>query len=163
MKRFCYAQMSALAGLCLVASIGVAAADPASEEGQVRGAVTNNIDAWASFDADKVTNTYAPDVVWQNPFGLRIHGTKDLHAFLTHLFARPGYRSGKDSSPPVIQDVRLLGPDAAVVWSEETSSGQVENGKPLGERRTHDLQMYRRTQAGWLITDEMIMDERTLP
>jgi hypothetical protein len=59
--------------------------------------------------------------------------------------------------------VRMLGPDIAVVWSEESSIGQIENGKPLGARHSHYLQVLHRTPAGWLITDDMIMDERALP
>jgi hypothetical protein len=56
----------------------------------------------------------------------------------------------------------MLGPDVAVVWSEETSSGQVENGKPIGDRHSHYLEVLHRTAKGWLITDDMIMDERPI-
>jgi uncharacterized protein (TIGR02246 family) len=163
MRFFNCAQVGALAGLCLVSSIGLAVASPTSEEAAVLAAVTKNIDAWASYDADKVANSYAPDVTWQNPFGVRIHGRAELKSFLTNLFARPGFRSGKDTSAPAVQDVRLTGPDAAIVWSEESSIGQTQNGKPIGARHSHYLQVFHRTQSGWLITDEMIMDERDLP
>jgi uncharacterized protein (TIGR02246 family) len=122
-----------------------------------------NIEGWARFDADEVASTYAPDATWQNPFGVRLHGPGQLHAFLLRLFARPGYRAAKDTSPPTIQAIRMLGPDAAAVWSEESSTGQIENGKPLGDRHSHYLQVLHRTPKGWKITDDMIMDERTIP
>ncbi len=57
----------------------------------------------------------------------------------------------------------MLGDDAAVVWSEESISGQTEDGKPLGDRHSHYLQVLQKTRAGWLITDDMIMDERSIP
>jgi uncharacterized protein (TIGR02246 family) len=136
------------------------AADP---EAEVRAVVMRNIEGWTRFDADEVASTYAPDATWQNPFGVRLHGPGQLHDFLIHLFARPGYRAAKDTSPPTIQEIRMLGPDAAAAWSEESSTGQIENGKPLGDRHSHCLQVLHRTPGGWKITDEMIMDERSLP
>ena len=159
LRRF--AQRS-LAAICLLAP-ATAAAQAAGPEDQVRAVVARNIDGWSKFDADEIAGTYAPDATWQNPFGVRLQGPKQLRAFLIHLFARPGFRAAKDTSAPAVQSVRMLGPDAAVVWSEESSTGQIENGKPLGDRHSHYLQVLHRTAAGWLITDDMIMDERTLP
>jgi uncharacterized protein (TIGR02246 family) len=155
-----------LATSLFAASVSIAAnaasAAP-SEESEVRALVARNINGWSAFDAAKVAGTYTADATWQNPFGVRLTGSKQIEAFLNHLFARPGFRAAKDTSPPAVQQVRLLGPDAAVVWSEESSMGQIENGKPLGDRHSHYLQVVHRTPAGWLITDDMIMDERSLP
>jgi uncharacterized protein (TIGR02246 family) len=147
---------------CLVLAIsnGAYASGP---EADVRALIARNIDGWARYDATGVASTYAGDATWQNPFGVRLHGPGQIKDFLTHLFARPGFRSGKDTSAPKIDAVRMLGPDVAVVWSEEASTGQTENGKSLGDRHSHYLQVVHKTASGWLITDDMIMDERAVP
>jgi uncharacterized protein (TIGR02246 family) len=153
---------------CLVLAVcigtdSIGAAHATDPEAAVRATIARNIDGWSKYDADEIAGTYAPDAIWQNPFGVRLQGPKQLKSFLIRLFARPGFRAGKDTSAPSVQAVRMLGPDAAVVWSEESSTGQIENGKPLGDRHSHYLQVLHRTSAGWLITDDMIMDERALP
>lgn len=133
------------------------------QETEVRALISRNIEGWARFDPAEIASTYSDDATWQNPFGVRITNPAQLEQFLKRLFARPGFRAAKDTSPPVIQQVRLLGADTAVVWSEESSAGQIENGKPLGPRHSHYLQVVHRTSRGWLITDDMIMDERSVP
>jgi uncharacterized protein (TIGR02246 family) len=130
---------------------------------QVRALVARNIEGWSRYDAALVASTYADDATWQNPFGVRLQGPAKIKAFLDRLFSRAGYRAAKDTRPPTVQAVRFLGPDVAVVWSEETSVGQIEDGKPLGDRHSHYLQVLHRTAAGWRITDDMIMDERPVP
>jgi uncharacterized protein (TIGR02246 family) len=146
--------------ICM-AACAIGAAYAAGTEDEVRATIARNIDGWSKYDADEIAGTYAPDATWQNPFGVRLQGPQQIKSFLVRLFARPGYLAAKDTSPPAVQAVRMLGPDAAVVWSEESSTGQIENGKPLGDRHSHYLQVLHRTAAGWLITDDMIMDERT--
>jgi uncharacterized protein (TIGR02246 family) len=148
--------------LGLLSNVSIAATASTPED-EVRAVVARVIEGFATYDAAKVAGCYTDDAVWQNPFGVRLRGSEQIQAFLTRLFDRPGYRSANDTEAPRIQSVRLLGPDVAVVWSEETSNGQIENGKPLGERRSHYLEVLRRTAKGWLITDDMIMDERTGP
>jgi len=155
--------LTAFIGVVLLAQ-GVAVAAFANQrETEVRALISRNLEGWAKFDPAEIAGTYADDATWQNPFGVRITGPVQLEKFLKRLFARPGFRAAKDTSPPAIQQVRLLGPDTAVVWSEESSAGQIENGKPLGPRHSHYLQVVHLTPHGWLITDDMIMDERQLP
>ncbi len=160
--------MSGQRGLLIVATIcalmvGAVTAQASSDEEAIRAVVARNADAWAKYDPIELASTYAPDATWQNPFGVRLHGPDQIKAFTTKIFARRGFRAAKDTSPPRIQAVRMLGDDAAVVWSEESSSGQTEDGKPLGDRHSHYLQVLQKTRAGWLITDDMIMDERGVP
>jgi uncharacterized protein (TIGR02246 family) len=147
-----------LALTCIVG--GAYASGP---EDEVRAVVARNIDGWAKFDSAEVASTYADEATWQNPFGVRLQGPTQIKAFIDRLFKRAGYRAAKDTSPATIQAVRLIGPDVAVVWSEESSTGQMENGKPIGDRHSHYLQVLHRTPSGWLITDDMIMDERPVP
>lgn len=125
-----------------------------------RAILAAEVRLFASYDAKLAPRVYAPDVIWQNPFGVRLRGASAVERFLQRLFARRGYRSGEDVSAPVVTDLRLATPGLAVAWSEETSQGQVEDGKPLGTRKSHYLEVLRRLPMGWRITDEMIMDER---
>jgi len=156
-----------LRGSAIVLAVGLLAmkAGPASAaeaEADVRAVINRVTDGFATYNAGEIASCYTDDALWQNPFGVRLKGAPQIKKFLTVLFQRSGYRSGKDTSAPVIQNIRMLGPDAAVVWSEESSSGQVENGKPIGDRHSHYLEVLHRTAKGWLITDDMIMDERAI-
>jgi len=155
--------LAALIGALLLAQSISTTAFANQQETEVRALISRNIEGWLKFDSAEIASTYADDATWQNPFGVRITGPIRLEQFLKRLFARPGFRAAKDTSPPTIQQVRLLGPDTAVVWSEESSAGQIENGKPLGPRHSHYIQVVHRTPHGWLITDDMIMDERSVP
>jgi uncharacterized protein (TIGR02246 family) len=149
--------------VALIAAIaGTAAVPPAFADdlAEVRAVLQTEIRLFDVYDAKLAAQVYAPDVIWQNPFGVRIRSEGELERFLTRLFNRPGYRSGKDTSPPVVTDVKLLGPEAAVAWGEETSAGQVEDGKPLGVRKSHYLEVLRKRDGMWRVTDEMIMDEK---
>jgi uncharacterized protein (TIGR02246 family) len=152
--------MKTLAILAGLAALALAAPAWADDIADVRAVVQTEIRLFATYDAPLAAKVYAPDVIWQNPFGVRIHGEAELERFLTKLFARPGFRSGKDEAPPVITDVRILARDTAVVWSEESSSGQVEDGKPIGPRKSHYLEVLKKRHGVWRITDEQIMDEK---
>jgi hypothetical protein len=140
-----------------VMSASIARADDISD---VRAVLNAEIKMFATYDAKLAPGIFTPDVIWQNPFGVRFHGEAELVRFLTDLFNRPGYRSGKDLSAPVVTDVRMLGPGLASAWSEETSEGQTEAGKSIGLRKSHYLEVLRKQGGVWLITDEMIMDEK---
>jgi ketosteroid isomerase-like protein len=149
--------------LALIAAATALVTGPAARAddlADVRAVLTAETDMFARYDARMARGIFAPDVIWQNPFGVRFHSEADLEKFLTRLFERPGYRSGKDIGAPVITDVRLLAPDVAVAWGEETSQGQIEAGKPLGLRKSHYLDVLRKRGGGWRVTDEMIMDEK---
>ena len=155
--------LATLIGLVLLAQSASFAAFANQQETEVRSLISRNIEGWLKFDSAEIASAYADDATWQNLFGVRITGPVRLEQFPKRLFARPGFRAAKDTSPPTIQQVRLLGTDTAVVWSEESSAGQIENGKLLGPRHSHYLQVAHRTPRGWLITDDMIMDERGVP
>ena len=154
--------LATLIGLVLLAQSASFAAFANQQETEVRSLISRNIEGWLKFDPAEIASAYADDATWQSPSGVRITGPV-RQQFPKRLFARPGFRAAKDTSPPTIQQVRLLGPDTAAVWSEKSSVGQIENGKPLGPRHSHYLQVVYRTPRGWLITDDMIMDERGVP
>jgi hypothetical protein len=64
-------------------------------------------------DVTLAARVFAPDVIWQNPFGVRFHGEAELERFLTGPFKRPGYLAGKSTNTPVFTDVTLLSDSSA--------------------------------------------------
>ena len=143
----------------LVLFAGVAHADDVAD---VRASLDALAASWAAFDSAGVAGHYTDDAIWQNPFGVRIKGPLRLKAFLDNLFSRPGYRSGKDVAPATVTDVRIISPGVAAAWTLEVSRGQIDDatGKPMGERRSHYLEVLVKRDGRWMITDDMIMDEK---
>jgi uncharacterized protein (TIGR02246 family) len=150
-----------LAAACaaLLLTAGAARADDSAD---VRASVEALIGSWAAFDSAGVASHYTDDAIWQNPFGVRLRGTRELKAFLDNLFRRPGYRSGKDVAPAKVTDIRIVAPGVATAWTLEVSRGEIDDstGKPMAERRSHYLEVLVKRDGRWLITDDMIMDEK---
>lgn len=151
---------SLIAGVLAAATFGstALAADATSA---VRRLLERENRMYSTFDASDAAVVYARDVRWQNPFGVRFTNQADLEGFLKRLFSRPGFRSAMEVTQPQIADIRILGPNAAVAWSYESSQGQVrQDGSTVGVRKSHILYALQRRAGRWVITDEMIMDER---
>ena len=131
-----------------------------ADEAAVRAVIDRETEGWAKFDSKEVASVFTEDVVWQNPFGVRIHGRADLEKFLTDLMARPGYRAGKDTSPTKILDLRLTSPTTAAVWSDEQSQGQTNDnsGHPMDARHSYYLEVLVKRDGVWKISDALIMD-----
>ncbi|HXL98846.1 MAG TPA: SgcJ/EcaC family oxidoreductase [Rhizomicrobium sp.] len=127
----------------------------------VRAVVNRVEDGYDKYDAKQVASVYTADAIWQNPFGVRLQGRDQIEKFLTKLFQRPGYRSGKSTSK-LTMEIHFVTPDVAVAWSEEASAGQIDDstGKPIGQRKSHYMEVLVRKPGGWFITDDMIMDEK---
>jgi ketosteroid isomerase-like protein len=140
---------------------GPTTAARADDLADVRATVALEGTLFDTRDARLAAKVYAPDVIWQNPFGVRFHREAELERVLTGLFKRPGYLAGKETSKPVFTDVTLLGPTAATAWEEDESQGQIDDatGKPIGVRKSHVLYVLQKRNGVWLIVDEMIMDE----
>ena len=77
---------------------------------------------WRESSSTLAAQVYAPDVIWQNPFGVRLHSEAALERFLTGLFKRPGYLAGTSTSTPVFKDVTLL--DATSATNEPVLKAQ---------------------------------------
>ena len=103
-----------LAALLCLAFPGARGQQPA-EERAIRSVLARETDGWNTFNAEEVTSTYTEDVIWQNPFGVRLHGKKEVRKFLTDLLARPGYRAGTSTTPTTVLDLRLTSPTTAAV------------------------------------------------
>jgi uncharacterized protein (TIGR02246 family) len=132
----------------------------AGDESDVRAVVAHEIEGWAKYDAKQVASVFTSDAVWQNPFGVRLHGSAEIEDFLNELFQRPGYRSAKDTSAPKILDMRFASPTVAIVWSDEKSEGQVDDttGKPMLPRHSYYLEVVVKKDGSWKISDSLITD-----
>lgn len=72
----------------------------ASDTEDVRAVVAREIDAWSKFDAKAVVSLYTSDAIWQNPFGVRLHGTAELAKFLNQLLSDRATGRPKTQFPP---------------------------------------------------------------
>jgi uncharacterized protein (TIGR02246 family) len=131
-----------------------------ADEAAIRSVFAREQEGWDKFDAKEVVSTYTDDVIWQNPFGVRIHGRADMEKFLTDLLARPGYRAGKSTVPVKIIDLHLTSPTTAVVWSDERIEGLVNDfsGHPMDPRHSYYLEVFVKKDGVWKISDSIIMD-----
>jgi uncharacterized protein (TIGR02246 family) len=131
-----------------------------NDEGAIRTVLAREAEGWDKFDAKEVVSTYTDDIIWQNPFGVRIHGRAEMEKFLTDLLARPGYRAGKSTVPTKILDLRLTSPTTAVVWSDEWIEGLVNDfsGHPMEPRHSYYLRVMVKKEGEWKTSDFLIMD-----
>ncbi len=151
---------SALPAALLFLTLRVAPGQQPSEEAAIRSVLARETDGWNRFSAKDVVATFTDDVVWQNPFGVRIHGKKDMETFLTDLLARPGYRAGTSTTPRTVLDLRLTSPTTATVWSDERIEGLVNDysGNPMQPRHSYYLEVLVKRDGVWKISDALIMD-----
>ena len=137
-----------------------AVSQTSSDEAAVRAVIARETQGWDKFDPKQVASVFTVDALWQNPFGVRLHGRAEIEKFLTDLLARPGYRAGKDTNPTRILDLRFTSPTSAAVWSDESSQGQVNDisGNPMQPRHSYYLEVLVKKDGVWLISDALIMD-----
>ncbi len=131
-----------------------------SEDAAIRAVLARETEGWNTFNPEEVASTYTEDVIWQNPFGVRLHGRKEVEKFLTDLLARPGYRAGISTVPTRVLDLRLTSPTTAVVWSDERIEGLVNDlsGNPMQPRHSYYLKVLVKKDGAWKISDFLIMD-----
>ena len=152
---------AALAAIGILMCAAGAARAQNSDEAAVRAVAARETAAWLKYDPKQIASLYTADAIWQNPFGVRLHGSAELEKFLTRLFARPGYRAGKDTEQAKILDVRFPSPTVAVVWSDESSQGQIDDdtGKPMHPRHTWYMQVMVKKDGVWKISENLIAEE----
>jgi uncharacterized protein (TIGR02246 family) len=137
-----------------------APAQQPTDETAIRAVLARETEGWDKFDPKEVTSTFTEDAIWQNPFGVRLHGRAEMEKFLTDLMARPGFRAGKSTTPTTILDLRLTSPTTATVWSDERIEGLVNDysGNPMQPRHSYYLKVLVKKDGVWKISDAMIMD-----
>jgi uncharacterized protein (TIGR02246 family) len=143
-----------------VLSLQTAGAQQPTDEAAIRAVLARETEGWDKFDPKQVASTFTDDAIWQNPFGVRLHGRAEMEKFLTDLMARPGFRAGKSTSPTKILDLRLTSPTTAAVWSDEQIDGLVNDfsGNPMQPRHSYYLKVLVKKEGTWKISDAMIMD-----
>jgi uncharacterized protein (TIGR02246 family) len=131
-----------------------------TDEAAIRAVITRETEGWDKFDPKEVASTFTEDAIWQNPFGVRLHGSAEIEKFLADLLARPGFRAGKSTSPTKILDLRLTSSTTAAVWSDERIEGLVNDysGNPMQPRHSYYLKVLVKKEGVWKISDAMIMD-----
>jgi uncharacterized protein (TIGR02246 family) len=131
-----------------------------TDEAAIRAVLAREIEGWDKFDPKEVASTFTDDAIWQNPFGVRLHGSAEIEKFLTDLMARPGFRAGKSTSPTKILDLRLTSSTTAAVWSDERIDGLVNDysGNPMQPRHSYYLKVLIKKGGSWKISDALIMD-----
>jgi uncharacterized protein (TIGR02246 family) len=144
----------------LVLAFPPAPAQQPTEEAAIRAVFAREQEGWDKFDPKEVVSTYTDDIIWQNPFGVRIHGRAEMEKFLTDLLARPGYRAGNSTVPVKILDLHLTSPTTAVVWSDERIDGLINDfsGHPMDPRHSYYLEVFVKKDGVWKISDSIIMD-----
>jgi uncharacterized protein (TIGR02246 family) len=149
-----------LTAVVLVFAFQNAPAQQATDEAAIRAVLARETEGWDKFDPKEVVSTYTDDVIWQNPFGVRIHGRAEMEKFLTDLLARPGYRAGKSTTPAKILDMHLTSPTTAAVWSDERIEGLVNDfsGHPMEPRHSYYLRVLVKKDGAWKISDFLVMD-----
>jgi uncharacterized protein (TIGR02246 family) len=150
----------ALSIALLSLSVHPAPAQHSTDEAAIRAVLAHETEGWDKFDPHQVASSFTDDAIWQNPFGVRLHGNKELEKFLTVLMARPGYRQGKDTAPTTILDLRITSPTTAAVWSDERIEGLVNDisGNPMQPRHSYYLKVLVKQNGVWKISDALIMD-----
>lgn len=144
----------------LLLALPGAQAQKAKDEAAIRAVLAQETEGWNKFDPEEVASTFTPDAIWQNPFGVRLHGRTEIKAFLTGLMSRPGFRAGQSTVPTTILDLRLTSPTTAAVWSDEKIEGLVNDisGKSMQPRHSYYLKVMVKDQGVWKISDALIMD-----
>ena len=144
----------------LFLSVPSSPAQQSSDEAAIRAVIARETQGWDKFDPKQVASVFTTEAVWQNPFGVRLHGSAQIEKFLTDLMARPGYRAGKDTNPTKVLDLRITSPTTAAVWSDESSQGQVNDisGNPMQPRHSYYLEVLVKKDGAWKISDALIMD-----
>ena len=121
--------------------------------------VHEHVESMRALRADLQRAIYAPDAVWINAFGRRIMGRDSIVAFLTRLYAEPGYAGSRivHETPPELLFVR---PDVATVHEFHEREGQRLADGSVIARRTHTTFVVSKEAGRWLIRYQHISDER---
>ena len=117
-------------------------------------------EAMRAHDAHAERSVYAPNAVWINAFGRRRVGPDSIEAFLSRLYADPGYaasRMVREAAP----EVWFIRPDVAVVHEyHERETQRLADGSVIPVRRVHTTFVLSKENGGWLVRYQFIGDER---
>ena len=122
--------------------------------------IGHRTEAMRTLDAHAERSVYAPNAVWINAFGRRRVGPDSIEAFLSRLYADPGYtasRMVREAAP----EVWFIRPDVAVVHEyHEREAQRLADGRVIPVRRVHTTFVLSRENGTWLVRYQFIGDER---
>ena len=122
--------------------------------------IEHRTEAMRAHDAHAERSVYAPNAVWINAFGRRRVGPDSIEAFLSGLYADPGYtasRMAREAAP----EVWFIRPDVAVVHEyHEREAQRLADGSVIPIRRVHTTVVLSKENGGWLVRYQFIGDER---
>lgn len=121
--------------------------------------VQQHVEAMRALRADQQRAIYTRDAVWINAFGRRIIGRDSIVAFLSRLYADPGYSASRivrEISPEVF----FVRDDVATVHEFHEREGQRLADGSVIARRTHTTFVVSKEAGSWLIRHQHIADER---
>jgi uncharacterized protein (TIGR02246 family) len=111
---------------------------------------------WKTRDPSLIANCYSRDAYLQNPFGVDMKGQATIHAWYKGLFQTPEMKHRKDT-PSRIFHTRMLGPDAAVVRTHKTVTGQTDSlGESLGKLNVQEMRVFQKIGEHWVVTEHSI-------
>lgn len=115
--------------------------------------------AMQSRNADLQRGMYAPGAVWINAFGRRRSGPDSIIAFLSRLYADPGYQESRVVRENPVE-ILFIRPDVVVVHGYHEREGQrLADGRVIN-RRIHSTYVLSREDGRWLVQYQFIGDER---
>jgi uncharacterized protein (TIGR02246 family) len=116
-------------------------------EEAVREILAGTVQAWTANDAEAFANLYAEDATVMLATGVHLRGRPEIRAYMAAGFAGPlrGTR-GLDE----VEDVRLLGDDAAVVVSRSGFCAEGE-AQPLADRQRRATWVLSRRGMVWSV------------
>jgi uncharacterized protein (TIGR02246 family) len=147
--------------LLVLAPIGNLAGQTRSADSiAVLQVIQQRSEAMRTHDSHSERSIYAPDAVWINAFGRRRAGPDSIEAFLSRLYADPGYgesRLARQEAP----EIRFIRPDVAVVHEYHEREGQrLADGSVIPIRRVHTTFVLSKESSHWLVRYQFISDER---
>jgi uncharacterized protein (TIGR02246 family) len=132
---------------------------PPADSVAITAAVDRWFEAWETLDAPLAAQDYAEDADWTNAFGQTQHGRAAIEAQLLEVFMLGFVTVGE--SQPVMQEIRFLGSDVALVRTRVERRGQqMPDMAQIGVRRTTHLRVFERRAGEWFIVSHLISDAR---
>ena len=126
----------------------------------ITAAIDRWYEGWETLDAPLAARDYADDALWTDAFGQTRRGRAAIEAYLLEDFTLGFATVGE--SRPVIQEVRSLRPDVALVTTrEERGQRQALGMAQLAVQRTTHLRVFERRGGQWVIVNHLIADARS--
>ena len=116
-----------VAVVCVKAQVQPNATSPRDEEQAIRNFLAQFYEGWNAHDVDKMVSIYAEDIDHINVFGQWHKGKADIRRDLTMVHTGPGRNSQRK---PVVEKIRLLRPDVAVVQVSTTQVSALSQAGP---------------------------------